>query len=150
MRVASFFPFQTTYYLNGHSFMERELLRSGTGFKKQDNGFLAVDDVAALQTAADGLSPELIRERLDYWTFHLGPKFSAREREQISLSRFYAIAQIECCRNFIIKRHFPVHKIFERGCELGLWRLTAHKISEIFGVRVTRKLKGKLATVVVF
>jgi hypothetical protein len=27
-----------------------------------------------------------------------------------------------------------------------LWRLTAHKISEIFGVRVTKKLKGKLNT----
>lgn len=148
MRIGSFFPFQTTYYLNGHSFIERELLRSGTGFKKQDNAFLAVDDVAALQAAADRLSPELIRERLDYWTFHLGPKFSAREREQVALSRFYAIAQIEYCRNFIFKRHFPIHKIFERGCELGLWRLTAHKISEIFGIRLTRKLKGKLANVV--
>src|SRR6186713_2363483 len=67
MRVASFFPFQTTYYLNGHSFMERELLRARIEFKKQDNAFLAVADVAALQTAADSLSPELIRERLDYW-----------------------------------------------------------------------------------
>jgi len=148
MRVASFFPFQTTYYLNGHSFMERELLRARIEFKKQDNAFLAVADVAALQTAADSLSPELIRERLDYWTFHLGPKFSAHERQEVCLSRFYAIAQIEYCRNFIFKRHFPIHKIFERGCELGLWRLTAHKISEIFGVRVTRKLKGKLANVV--
>ena len=27
-----------------------------------------------------------------------------------------------------------------------MWRLTAHKISEIFGVRVTKKLKGKLNT----
>jgi hypothetical protein len=25
MRVASFFPFQTSYYLNGHSFIEHEL-----------------------------------------------------------------------------------------------------------------------------
>lgn len=148
MRIASFFPFEATYYLNGHSFMERELLRLGIGFKKQDNAFLAVDDVAALQSAADRLNPEVIRERLDYWTFHLGPKFSAREREQISLSRFYAIAQIEYCRNFIFKRHSPIHKIFERGCELGLWRLTAHKISEIFGMRLTRKLKGKLANVI--
>jgi hypothetical protein len=81
MRIASFFPFQATYYLNGHSFMERELLRAQIGFKKQDNAFLAVDDVAALQAAADRLSPDLIRERLDYWTFHLGPKFSAHERE---------------------------------------------------------------------
>ena len=65
MRVASFFPFQTTYYLNGHSFMERELLRAGVGFKKQDNAFLAVDDVTSLQSAADRLSPDLMRERLD-------------------------------------------------------------------------------------
>ena len=34
VRVASFFPFQTTYYLNGHSFIEDELKRAGTGFRK--------------------------------------------------------------------------------------------------------------------
>jgi len=28
MRVASFFPFQGTYYLNGHSFIEQELRRA--------------------------------------------------------------------------------------------------------------------------
>jgi hypothetical protein len=66
----------------------------------------------------------------------------------MNLSRFYAIAQIEYCRNFIFKRHFPIHKIFERSCELGLWRLTAHRISEIFGVRLNKRLRGKLATVI--
>ena len=64
----------------------------------------------------------------------------------MNLRRFYAINQIEYCRNFIFKRHFPIHKIFERSCEIGLWRLTAHKISEIFGTRITKKLKGKLNT----
>jgi len=146
MRVASFFPFQATYYLNGHSFIEQELNRNKIGFRKNDNAFLAVEDVAALQGAADRLTGELIRERLDYWTLLLGPKFSKRERGAINLHRFYAVNQIEYCRNFIFKRHFPIHRIFERSCEIGLWRLTAHKISEIFGVRVTKKLKGKLNT----
>src|SRR5262249_45345343 len=148
MRVATFFPFQTTYYLNGHSFIEQELNRANIGFRKDDNAFLAVDDVAALQAAADKLSPEIIRKRLDYWTFVLGPKFSEKERKKINLSRFYSIAQIEYCRNFIFKRHFPIHKLFERSCELGLWRLTAHKISEIFGQRLHRRMGGKLATVI--
>ena len=146
MRVASFFPFQTTYYLNGHAFIERELQRNQIGFRKNDNAFLAVNDLAQLQAAADRLSPDLIRRRLDYWTFLLGPKFSAKERQQMNLHRFYAVAQIEYCRNFIFKRHFPIHRIFERSCEMGLWRLTAHKISEIFGSRITKKLKGKLNT----
>ena len=72
MRVASFFPFQATYYLNGHSFLEQELNRTGIAFHKNDNAFLSVDDVTALQVAADRLSPQLIRRRLDYWTFVLG------------------------------------------------------------------------------
>src|SRR6266704_1479500 len=148
VRVASFFPFHATYRLNGHSFLEQELKRKQIGFHKNDNAFLAVDNVAELQAAADRLSAEIIGKQLDYWTFLLGPKFSKKERSQMNLSRFYAIAQIEYCRNFIFKRHFPIHKIFERSCELGLWRLTAHRISEIFGVRLNKRLRGKLATVI--
>jgi hypothetical protein len=148
VRMASFFPFHATYYLNGHSFMEQELKRKQIGFRKDDNAFLAVDDVAELQAAADRLSPQVIRKQLDYRTLIPGPKFSKKERSQMSLSRFCSISQIEYCRNFIFKRHFPIHKIFERSCEIGLWRLTAHRISEIFGVRLDKRLKGKLATVI--
>jgi hypothetical protein len=148
IRVASFFPFQATYYLNGHSYMEQELNKRKIGFRKNDNAFLAVDDIEQLQAAANRLSPEVIRKQLDYWTLVLGPKFSQKERAAMNLSRFYAVHQIEYCRNFIFKRHFPIHKVFERSCELGLWRLTAHKISEIFGVRLTKKFRGKLSTVI--
>jgi hypothetical protein len=146
--VASFFPFQTAYYLNGHNFIEQDLKRTGIGFRKHDNAFLAVADAAALQAAADRLSPQVIRQRLDYWTLVLGPKFSKKERASLNLSRFYAVSQIEYCRNFIFKRHFPIHKLFERSCELGLWRLTADKIAAIFGRRISRRMNGKLATVI--
>jgi hypothetical protein len=65
MRVASFFPFQTTYYLNGHSFIEQELnrvdrLRQDLPRRRRR--------VAALQAAANQLSPQIIRKtarRLD-------------------------------------------------------------------------------------
>ena len=73
IRVASFFPFQATYYLNGHSYMEQELNRCKTGFRKNDNAFLAVDKVEQLQATADRLSPEVIRKQLDYGTLILGP-----------------------------------------------------------------------------
>src|ERR1700722_10326641 len=80
IRVASFFPFQATYYLNGHSYMEQELNKRKIGFRKNDNAFLAVDDIEQLQAAANRLSPEVIRKQLDYWTLVLGPKFSQKER----------------------------------------------------------------------
>jgi hypothetical protein len=146
MRVASFFPFQATYYLNGHNFIEQELNREQVTFRKNDNAFVAVSDVSALQKAADRFTSSLIQKRLDHWTLRLGPNFSKRERAAMNLSRFFALNQIEYCRNFIFRRSFPIHKIFERSCEMGLWRMTASKISEIFGSRVTKKLKGKLNT----
>jgi len=146
LRVGSFFPFAATYWLNGHSFIENELNRQGIAFRKNDNAFLAVDDPPALQAAADRLTPAVIRQRLEHWTLVLGPKFSHRERAAMNLRRFYAVRQVEYCRNFIFKRHFPIHRLFERSCELGLWRLTAHQISEIFGTRITRQLRGKLHT----
>jgi hypothetical protein len=58
------FFFQATYYLNVHRFIEQELNRAKISFRKSDNAFLAVDDVAALQAAADKLNPAIIRERL--------------------------------------------------------------------------------------
>ena len=88
----------------------------------------------------------MIRQRLEYWTLVLGPKFSKKDRAAINLRRAYSLNQVEYCRNFIFRRHFPIHKIFERSCELGVFRLTADVITQIFGVRKHKRLRGKLHT----
>ena len=141
--VGSFLPFQTTYYLNGHHFIEGELRRQGVRFRKDDNAFLWVSDPRALQAAADRLSATIIRQRLEYWTLIVGPKFSKTDRAAVCLRRDYSLNQIELCRNFVFRRHFPIHKIFERSCELGVFRLSADQITQIFGVRKHKRLRGK-------
>jgi hypothetical protein len=147
MCVGSFLPFQITYYLNGHHFVERELVRRNIRFRKDDNAFLWCADPEALQAAADRLNANLIRKRLDYWSFLVGPKFSKKDREKINLSRHYSIQQVEYCRNLIFRRNYPIHKLFERSCDIGLFRLTADRISQIFGFRLHRRLRGKLQSV---
>jgi hypothetical protein len=147
MCVGSFLPFQITYYLNGHHYIERELLRRNIDFRKDDNAFLAVADPLALQAAADRLSVEIIRQRLDYWTLVVGPKFSKADRQAINLKRHYSIQQVEYCRNLIFRRSFPIHKLFERSCDIGLLRMLPDKITQIFGFRLHKRLRGKLQTV---
>ena len=90
------------------------------------------------------LSPEIIRQRLDYWTLVLGPKFPQKDRAAINLRRQYSLNQVEYCRNFLFRRNFPIHQIFERSAELGVFCLTADKIAQIFGVRKHQRLRGKL------
>jgi hypothetical protein len=147
MCVGTYLPFQTTYYLNGHNFIKIELRRQGVAFRKDDNAFLATADPKALQAAADKLSASIIEKRLNYWSWLLCPKFSEKDRQAVNLNRAYSINQIEYCRNFIFKRHFPIHKIFEHSCEMGLFRLAADKVAYIFGVRVSKRLRGKLHSV---
>jgi len=147
MCVGTYLPFQTTYYLNGHNFIEIELRRQGVAFRKDDNAFLSTSDPKALQAAADKLSAGIIEKRLNYWSWLLAPKFSDSDRKAVNLQRSYSINQAEYCRNFIFKRNFPIHKIFERSCEMGLFRLAADKVAHIFGVRVNRRLRGKLHSV---
>jgi hypothetical protein len=142
--AGSFLPFQTRYWINGHSFIAGELQRQGLRFRKDDNAFLGAADPKALQAAADRLSPEIIRPRLDYWTWLLGPKFSKKDRAAINLRRNYSLNQIEYCLNFVFRRNFPIHKLFERSAELGVFCLTANKIAQIFGVRKHKRLRGKL------
>jgi hypothetical protein len=142
--VGSFLPFQTRYWINGPSFIAGELQRQGVGFRKDDNAFLGVSDPQALQAAADRLSPEIIRQRLDYWTWVVGPQFSSQDRAAINLRRDYSLNQVEYCRHFIFRRHFPIHKIFQRSCELGVFGLTADQIAQIFGVRKHQRMRGKL------
>jgi hypothetical protein len=146
MCVGSFLPFQTTYYLNGHHIIAGELQRRGVRFRKDDNACLWTADVQALQAAADQLDPEVMRQRLEDWTLVLGPKFSKKDRTTINLRRAYSLNQVELCRNFVFRRQFPIHKIFERSCELGVFRLTADVITQIFGVRKHKRLRGKLHT----
>jgi hypothetical protein len=147
MCVGSFLPFPITYYLNGHHYIERELVRKGISFRKADNAFLAVNDPQLLQAAADRLSAQIIRKRLDYWTWLVGPKFSHTDRAAINLSRHYSIQQVEYCSNLIFRRNAPIHKLFERSCDIGLLRMLPDKITQIFGFRVNKKLRGKLQNV---
>jgi hypothetical protein len=99
-----------------------------------------------LQAAADALSAKLIRTRLEYWSLIVGPKFSKTDRRATYLSRYYSLQQLEYCRNLIFRRNFPIHKLFERSCDLGLLRLSADRISQVFGWRVHKRLRGKLSS----
>jgi len=146
VRMGTFIPFEASYYLNGHHFIERQLNESGVVYRKDDNAFLAVSDPAALQAAADRLTAESIQKRLNYWTVVVGPKFSKRDRRSARLERSYYLHQVEYCLNFIFVRNHPIRKIFERSCELSLWRMTGEKIWRAFGRGHRDRIKGKLQT----
>jgi hypothetical protein len=144
LRVGSFLPFLVTAYLNGHHFIERELLRRKVAFSKQDNRFTTVADVEALQKAADALDGKTLQERIDYWALIVAPKFSQKERQACAgLHRLYSVTQIEYCRNFSFKNRWPIRSLFRRSCELSLYLLTADRVACLLGRARRKRIAGK-------
>jgi hypothetical protein len=147
VRVASYFPFNVTCYLNGHSFVAQELTRAGLRFRKADNAFLGVADVGALQAAADRLSAAVIQRRCSYWVRRLVPVFSPAEREALRPGYSYSMAQMELATDVVFKRTAPLQVWFRRACELGILVGGAQRTTHLFGRRISRHYRGKLQTV---
>lgn len=120
VRVASYFPFNVTCYLNGHSFVTQELKRDGVRYRQADNAFLAVSDVAALHTAADHLTAAVLQRQCNYWVRRLVPVFSPAEREALRPGYRYSMAQMELATDVVFKRSAPLRALFLRACEMGV------------------------------
>jgi hypothetical protein len=147
VRVGTFLPFTLAVFLNGHSFLAQELTRLGVGFRKDDNAVLAVDDLAALEAAAERLTPGLIERRCNYWVRHLAPRFTAEERAAVDLHYRYSVAQIELATDVIFRRSAPLKALFRRATELGILLGGADRTTHLFGRRITARYGGKLQTV---
>jgi hypothetical protein len=147
LRVGSFLPFTLACFLNGHSFLAQELARAGVAFRKDDNAFLAVGDMAALEAAADRLTPRLIEQRCDHWARRLAPSFRPAERAALPLGYRYSVAQIELATDLIFRRSAPLKALFRRATELGILLGGADRTTHLFGRRITRRYAGKLQTV---
>jgi hypothetical protein len=57
IKFCSYFPCNAKLCINGHEWAKQQAAQAGIGFDALDNGFAAVDDVAALQAICDTLGP---------------------------------------------------------------------------------------------
>ena len=147
LRIGTFLPFTLAVFLNGHSFLAQELTRQGIGFRKEDNAFLAVDDRAALEAAAERLTPSLIEHRRGSWVQQVAPQFSHAERAAIALHSRSSVAQIELATDVIFTRSAPLKARFRRATERGILLGGAGRTTHLFGRRITQRYAGKLQTV---
>jgi hypothetical protein len=147
VRVATYFPFNVTCYLNGHSFVAQDLARAGIRFRKADNAFVGVADVDALEAAANRLTAAILERRCSYWVRRLAPVFSPTEHAALAPGYRYSMAQMELATDVLFKRSAPLGAMFRRACELGVLVGGAQRTTHLFGRRIARNYNGKLQTV---
>src|SRR6266853_1442635 len=123
------------------------VLAAPRGVRKDDNAFLGVADVDALQAAADRLSAAVVQRRCAYWVRRLVPVFSPAESAALQPGYRYSMAQMELATDIVFRRSAPLKALFQRACELGILVGGAERTTHLFGRRINRRYQGKLQTV---
>ena len=67
VKFCTYFPYTAKLCINGNEWAKRQAAKARIGFTALDNGFAAVDDVAALQAICDRLGPAQIEALLRKW-----------------------------------------------------------------------------------
>lgn len=138
IRVASYLPFKITAYLNEHSYLERCFKKKKVLYKKRDNAFFNIKNIDQLLEAKQQLTPDLIRQRINYWLEQIGPTL-----DKYPMNYDYFIDQIEMARNFVFKSNFFIRELFNRSCELSLQTISIDMIKQIFQ---TKAKTGQIGT----
>jgi hypothetical protein len=147
LRVGTFLPFTLACFLNGHSFLARELTRAGVAFRQDDNALLAVADVAALEAAAARLTPRLLEQRGDHWARRRAPACRPAERAALPLGYRDRIAQRERAPDRSVHRAAPWQALVRRATEIGVLLGRAERTTQLFGRRITQRYRGQRQTV---
>jgi hypothetical protein len=105
IRLTTWFPFTVQIYANGHSWLEKQMLKRRMGFTLRDNAFTALDDPQAAQKLADSFAHLNWRKILNRLVRQVNPLM--RERWFRGYSYYWVVDQAEYAIGTLIK--FQLH-----------------------------------------
>jgi hypothetical protein len=79
LKYCGYFPYNARLCCNGNEYAKAMAARAGIGFTALDNGFAAVDDVAAVQEICDSFDETVIWDLAAKWTALLPCPFTAAD-----------------------------------------------------------------------
>jgi hypothetical protein len=148
VRICPYFPFSARVCLNQHSWLAHRLREEGIDFRQCANAFLRCANPQRLQELADSLTAQDLLTCGQKWLTYFTPFFTAAERQQAGCQHRLFFAQVEYCDNLIFRRRVRLDALEDRLLDANRTIGQPHKITTIFGRKVSKRYRGQLQTVI--
>jgi DNA-binding transcriptional ArsR family regulator len=148
VRLCPYFPFSARVYLNQHHWLAQHLRTERIDFQQCANAILKCRAPERLQELADSLTARDLTTCGEKWLARFTPFFTARERTDAGCRHRLFFAQVEYCDNLVCQRRAALDELGERLLDANRTIGQPHKLTVIFGRRVTRRYRGQLQTVI--
>jgi hypothetical protein len=138
LKYCGYFPYNAKLCCNGNEFAKAMAARAGIGFTALDNGFAAVDDVAAVQQICDSFDEQVIWDLAARWTAILPCPFTA-EDTAAGYRYDISVLQAEFSLTQVLDKPVTGRIFFEQAIRDNLDIGRPDRVGLIFGRRIIRK-----------
>jgi hypothetical protein len=144
IRLTTWFPFTAQVYVNGHSWLEKQMLQHRLGFNLQDNAFTALDDPQAAQELADSFAHLNWPKILTRLVRQVNPLMN--ERWFRSLSYYWVVDQAEYATDLIFTSREALAGLYPRLLDHAAVNFSAQDILRFLGRRFHPRFEGEVLT----
>jgi len=138
LKFSSYFPYGAKLLINGHHFAQAQAARAGIGFEALDNGFAAVDDVAAVQAICDSLTADKIDALARKWLAILPNPYSSDD-QAAGYTYDISVLQAEFSLTQVLDKPVSGRIFFDQVIHDNLAIGRPDQVGLIFGRRIIRK-----------
>jgi len=141
IKISGHPPFPAQVILNGHEYVACQARKLGLDFKKEENCFTHIRDVAGLMRVAETLSQEGTIGRLSQvcerwiYTTCLCFALSLDEQQQSGFHYQYSVYQVESSRNLLFKAGAQMEEVFQALIDRTRAPLDFRQMKTILGYR---------------
>jgi hypothetical protein len=140
VKFSSYFPYGAKLVINGHDYAQAQAARVGIGFTALDNGFAAVDDVAAVQAICDSLTEDKIGALASKWLAILPCPYSP-EAQAVGYRYDISVLRAEFSLTQVLDRQLSGRIFFDQVIHDNLGIGRPDQVGLIFGRRIQRGRK---------
>jgi hypothetical protein len=112
IRLSSYLPFEVSLHLNGHDYLERQMLRQRRQITMADNAVAKVTDWKALRELAEVDLEPAVRRFAAYWMRRLPHGLTAAQFDMVG-GYYWYLQVLEVSRNFVFRSAAQLRPLFE-------------------------------------
>ncbi|WP_299159589.1 MarR family transcriptional regulator [Accumulibacter sp.] len=139
LRVPTWCPFRLQFYCNGHSWLARQLMKTGIDYVMADNAFIRIDDWEKAQQLADDLSPDVLHRILDRYAKKCCPVLDV-----FGQAYHWSLMQVECSTDLAFRSDATMKPLYAAISREAILSVKAEQVMSFLGKRMTPQLAQEL------
>lgn len=132
VRVQTWAPYLLRVCINGREWLARQLDGAGIGYQRQDNCFLAIDDIAAAQALMQQQSRLDWLEHLQVLAHQFNPIYQP-DFEKFGLNYYWSTYQSEWASDLMFRRRADLARLYPRLIHHGITHFSSADVLRFLG-----------------